>query len=161
MKIKKLFGDKFEELLLTICLLLILSVSFVQVIIRKIPGVSALTWAEEFCRFLWICSVFLSLPYCLKKGSMLKVGLLASSLGERVRRIIEYAVDFINFAVMTCLSIVSIGVVLARFESGELSPAMLLPMWILYGFMLFCYILASVRGAQKLIADFKRNGGEG
>ena len=43
--------------------MLIAVVSLMQVIVRNIETLPALKWAEEFCRFCWIGSVFLSLPY--------------------------------------------------------------------------------------------------
>ena len=55
-----------EETFLIIMLVLIACVSMAQVIIRKIPGMASLTWAEEICRFFWIWSVFVSLPYTIK-----------------------------------------------------------------------------------------------
>lgn len=67
MKVVKWLDDHLEETFLVILLILISCVSLLQVIIRKIPFIPALTWAEELCRFLWIWSVFISLPYTLRK----------------------------------------------------------------------------------------------
>ena len=146
---------------MTICLLLILAVSFLQVLIRKIPGISALTWAEEFCRFLWIFSVFLSLPYCLKTGSMLRVGFFGELLPDRAASALKTAADLCVFAAMLVLAVVSIGVVRLRLESGELSPAMLWPMWTVYAVMLAGYVLAAIRAFCVLLRSFrKKTGGE-
>ena len=54
-----------EETFLMVMLVLIAGITMLQVIVRKIPGMASLTWAEELCRFLWIWSVFLSLPLSL------------------------------------------------------------------------------------------------
>ena len=62
-----------EETFLVVMLVLIAGVTMLQVIVRKIPGMASLTWAEELCRFLWIWSVFLSLPYTIRTDSMLPV----------------------------------------------------------------------------------------
>ena len=154
----KWLDEHFEELLLTICLLLILFVSFAQVVIRKLPNVSALTWAEEFCRFLWIFSVFLSLPYCLKKGSMLQVDLLGRALPRQAAKALGLFRDVCVFLAMCALAAASVRVVRMRFSSGELSPAMLWPVWILYAVMLAGYVLAAIRALQMLFARMRRGG---
>ena len=74
MKAVKWLDERFEETLLAILLVLISCVEFIQVVIRNVPWIPALTWAEEFCRFCWIWSVFLSLPYTVRKASMLQDG---------------------------------------------------------------------------------------
>ena len=57
MKVVKWLDEHMEEFLLVILLVVIACVSLLQVIIRKIPWIPSLTWAEEFCRFCWIWSV--------------------------------------------------------------------------------------------------------
>ena len=68
MKVVKWLDEHMEEFLLVILLVVIACVSLLQVIIRKIPWIPSLTWAEEFCRFCWIWSVFLSLPSYNQNG---------------------------------------------------------------------------------------------
>ena len=85
-KIRKLLtwlDGHFEETLLMAFLAAIAVVELMQVIIRKLPFVPALTWAEEFCRFMWIWSVFISLPYTIKTGTMLRVTALSDILSQR------------------------------------------------------------------------------
>ena len=62
MKVLKWLDEHFEETLLVICLVLIACVCLVQVIIRNIPWIPSLQWAEEFCRFAWIWSVVILVP---------------------------------------------------------------------------------------------------
>ena len=149
-----------EELLLTICLVLILAVSLLQVIIRRIPGINSLTWAEEFCRFIWIFSVFLSLPYCIKHKSMLRVDAALKKLPMRAQSVLAVVSDACVFAVLAALTVGSVIVVCARFASGETSPAMLVPMWILYALMLLGYAAGSVRALQTLIDDIRKRRAE-
>ncbi|MDO5343213.1 MAG: TRAP transporter small permease subunit, partial [Bacteroidia bacterium] len=92
--------EHFEETLLVIMLVLITLVEFLQVVIRNIPWIPALKWAEEFCRFCWIWSVFLSLPYTIKKASMLRVSVLLDAFSEKVRNTMNIAVDLINACIM-------------------------------------------------------------
>ena len=111
MKAVKWLDEHFEEFFLVVILTLIACVELVQVIYRNLPFVDALKWAEEFCRFCWIWSVFLSLPYTIRKGSMLRVNVLAEMLPQAARKIVNILIDLINAAVMAILFVNAITVV--------------------------------------------------
>lgn len=151
MKVIKWLDDHLEETLLAILLVVITCVSFLQVVIRKIPWIPALTWAEEFCRFCWIWSVFLSLPYTIRKGSMLRVTVMLDILPHTLRQILNILVDVITTACMAFLAYHSVTVVADIKTSSEMSPAMLWPMWIVYSVMLIGFILAALRGVQQFV----------
>lgn len=151
MKAIKWLDDHFEEFLLVILLVVISCVELIQVIIRNIPWVPSLQWAEEFCRFCWIWSVFLSLPYTIRKSNMLRVSVLLDVLPITLRKVINILVDLIVTASMALLTVHSVAVVGDVMNSGESSPAMLWPMWIVYIIMLIGFALGTVRGLQQAI----------
>ena len=148
MKVVKWLDEHMEEFLLVILLVVIACVSLLQVIIRKIPWIPSLTWAEEFCRFCW--SVFLSLPYTIRMGNMLRVGVLLDMLPNAVRKTVNILVDIVTTACMGLLAYHSVAVVGGIQASGEASPAMLWPMWIVYSVMLIGFVLAVLRGLQQM-----------
>lgn len=158
MKVLKWLDDHFEEFFLVIFLVLICGVELVQVIIRNIKSISALTWPEEFCRFLWIWSVFLSLPYTIRKGSMLRVNVLLDLLPQTLHKIVNIFVDVVIMLSMGLCSYYSFGVVQHIMESGETSPAMLWPMWIVYSFMIIGFVLGTVRSIQMIIIHIQHFG---
>lgn len=151
MKAVKWLDEHFEEALLVILLVLISCVELVQVIVRNIPAIPALTWAEEFCRFCWIWSVFISLPYTIRKGNALRVTVLLDLFPEKLRRVVNIAVDLLTFAVMAFLGYYAITVVQNIRASGETSPAMLWPMWIIYSIMLLGFFLGALRTVQQMV----------
>ena len=148
MKVLKWLDEHFEETLLVILLVLISCIELIQVIFRNLPFVDALTWPEEFCRFCWIWSVFLSLPFTIRKGTMLRVNVLVDMLPQMARKIVNILIDLINAAVMALLFRYSLDVVGKIRESAEASPAMTWPMWIVYSIMLVGFALATVRAVQ-------------
>ena len=155
MKAIKWLDDHFEEAILVILLVVISCVELIQVIIRNIPSIPSLTWAEEFCRFCWIWSVFLSLPYTIRKGNMLRVSVLMDLLPQALHKVINILVDVITAASMALLAYHSIGVVGKILNSGETSPAMVWPMWVVYAVMLFGYALGALRGVQMAFIHIK------
>ena len=150
-KVLKWLDDYFEETLLVILLIIIAVVSMLQVFCRQLPFLPTLQWAEEFCRFAWIWSVFLSLPYTIKKANMLRVALLLDALPQKARKVFNMAVDLINTAAMAILGYYSIPVLQKIISSAELSPAMQWPMSIIYIILPVGFFLAVVRGIQMFI----------
>ncbi len=151
MKVLKWLDEHFEEAILVVLLVLISCIELIQVIYRNLPFVDALTWPEEFCRFAWIWSVFLSLPFTIRKGSMLRVSVLVDMLPQAVRKIVNILIDLINAVVMAVLFRYSLDVVSKIRESAEASPAMTWPMWIVYSIMLLGFGLGAVRGVQMAV----------
>ena len=155
MSVIKWLDEHLEEFFLVLCLVAITIVSFLQVVIRKIPWIPSLTWAEEFCRFAWIWSVFISVPYTIKRGSMLRVTVLLDAMPEKVRKSFNIGVDIINLAAYAFLFVYSIPCVRDRFISAETSPAMLWPMWAMYAFITIGFGLAIIRSIQVIIDHVK------
>lgn len=155
MKVVKWLDEHMEEFILVVLLVIIACVSLLQVIIRKVPWIPSLTWAEEFCRFCWIWSVFISLPYTIRMGNMLRVAVLLDMLPNVVRKTVNILVDFVTIGCMALLAYHSVAVVKGIQASGEASPAMLWPMWIVYSVMLIGFALAVVRGIQQVINHIK------
>lgn len=155
MKKLKWLDEHFEETMMLILLVIIACVSMLQVIIRKLPWIPALTWAEEFCRFCWIWSVFISLPYTIRMSSMLRVTVLLDILPDKVRKVLNLAVYFTTTIFMGVLAFYSVTVVSGIKASNETSPAMLWPMWIVYSIMIFGFGMSVIRGIQQIIKHIK------
>lgn len=149
MKQIRWLDEHFEETLLVILLILISCVELIQVIARNVPFIPALKWAEEFCRFCWIWSVFLSLPFTIRKASMLRVSVLLDTLPQKAKNVINIVVDVVTAATMCLLGVNSISVIQKIMKSNETSPAMKWPMWIIYSVMLVGFFLATLRGLQQ------------
>ena len=155
MKVIRWLDKHLEETFLVIMLVLIACVSMLQVIVRKIPGMSSLTWAEEFCRFMWIWSVFISLPYTIRMENMLRVGVLKDLLPDLLKKIINLAVDVITAVSMAYLGYYSIDVYNNIARSREISPAMQWSMAFVYAFMVIGFFLGTIRGIQMIVIHIR------
>ena len=157
----KWLDEHFEEVLMVIFLILIACVMMLQVVVRKIPFIQSLTWAEEFSRFMWIMSVFISLPYTIRKANMLRVSVVLDLLPQSLRKVINLCVDVIVAACMALLAYHSIeclnwsaGTMLAG-AKAETSPAMGWPMWWLYAVAMFGFALGTLRAVQMFFIHLK------
>lgn len=150
-KALKWFDDHFEETLLVILLIIIACVSMMQVLFRQFPFLPTLKWAEEFCRFAWIWSVFLSLPYTIRKANMLRVSILLDLLPQAVRKVFNMVIDLVTVASMAFLGWHAVPLVKNIIASAELSPAMLWPMWAIYVILPVGFFMGAARGIQMFI----------
>mgnify|MGYP002623298686 CR=1 FL=1 len=152
----KWLDEHFEECLMVIFLILIACVMMLQVVVRKIPFIQSLTWAEEFSRFMWIMSVFISLPYTIRKANMLRVSVVLDLFPQKIRKIVNLCVDVVVAWSMGILAYHSVEVMDWTIRSHETSAAMQWPMSVLYGAALFGFILATLRAIQMFIIHIKR-----
>ena len=151
----KWLDEHFEECLMVIFLILIACVMMLQVVVRKLPFIQSLTWAEEFSRFMWIMSVFISLPYTIRKANMLRVSVVLDLFPQKLRKIVNLCVDVIVAWSMGILAYHSVEVMDWTIRSNETSAAMQWPMSILYGVALFGFCLATLRAIQMFIIHIK------
>ena len=160
----KWLDDHFEEVIMVIFLILIACVMMLQVVVRKIPFIQSLTWAEEFSRFMWIMSVFISLPYTIRKSNMLRVSVVLDLMPQKLRKVINLCVDVIVAVSMALLAYHSIECL--KWSAGEMlegakaetSPAMNWPMWWLYAVALFGFCLATLRAVQMFFVHLAKFG---
>ncbi|HHZ02088.1 MAG TPA: TRAP transporter small permease [Tissierellia bacterium] len=153
MSVIKWLDEHFEEAIMVILLILISCVMMAQIIARNI--FNSMTWPEEFSRYCYIWSVFLSLGYTIKKGNMLKVGIVMDLLPPKLRKAIEIVVNIIILAICVVFfrnSIIYTGIVRS---TGQISPAMHLPMWIMYSATVLGFGMASIRTFQEIISNIK------
>lgn len=156
MKPIKWLDDHLEEVFLVFMLVLICLVMLAQVIARYIFN-SSMSWPEEFCRYCYVWSVFISLGYTIRRGNMLRVGvvmdLFPAKLQSVVRIVVHCAMIYL-FARLLMQSFTTVDVIKNR--TRELSSAMQFPMWIMYMSTTIGFALAIFRTIEALIKDFAR-----
>ncbi len=153
MNVLKWVNERFEETIMVILLAAISCVMMAQIIARSF--FTSMPWPEEFCRYCYIWTVFLSLGYTIRKRNMLKVAILMDLLPVKLRKSIEIVVNFLMLAIFAILfryAIVYTGKVKV---SGQISPAMHIPMWIMYMATVFGFGLAVIRMIQETVFNIK------
>lgn len=148
MKIMKWLDRHLEETLLLIMLCAMTVIMGVQVTARYIFG-SSLSWSEEITRFLFICSGFLSASFCIKRGLSVKIDQLVNLLpgkGVHIFRLISYSIQLILFSYLIPFAW---KYVMSGMESGQLSPACGIPMYLVQSFTVISFVLCVIRLMQK------------
>lgn len=145
--IRKL-DENIEEYVMGVLLIGISVVMFIQIFMRLVGA--SLSWAEELCRYFYIWSVFLSISYTVKKRIVLRVDLLINLLPEKLRNLIEAVLHLITIAFFSFMGYYSILTVSGVKASAQTSPAMEIPMFIVYTIIPIGFFLTALRSAQQL-----------
>lgn len=153
MSVIKWIDEHFEESILVLLLALISIIMMTQVVARTL--FSSMSWPEEFSRYCYIWTVFLSLGYTIKKGNMLRVGILMDLLPHHVRKSMEILTNIIMLALFAMLFYYSIIYTGKIKMTGQTSPAMQIPMWMMYISTILGFGLGTIRMFQEIIKNFK------
>jgi TRAP-type C4-dicarboxylate transport system permease small subunit len=87
MKILKWLDEHVEEAILTVALLILVTLTSVNVILRYVFN-SGLVWSDEICKYCLIYSGFFSIGYWVKHGTGIKVDALVQILPKSVQKVL-------------------------------------------------------------------------
>ena len=146
----KWINDHLEEMLMTLLLFLITSIISYSVIMRYIFNDSP-SWAEEITRFFFIWSAFLSIGLCIRRQSSIRIDILLTALSEKGRCLLLVFVNIFIIAVMLYWLKGAVNVTKTLVDNGQTSPALLVPMWLIYGSSTVGFSLAIIRSAQQVL----------
>lgn len=153
-------NEHFEEFIMTILLFLITATISYSVIMRYIFNDSP-TWAEEITRFFFIWSAFLSIGLCIKLQTSIRIDMLLLALSARASSILLAFVNIFIICVMAYWLKGALSVTKTLVDNGQTSPALLIPMWMVYGSSVVGFTLAIIRSAQQLCRNIKTLRAEG
>ncbi|GHS88432.1 hypothetical protein AGMMS49957_09910 [Synergistales bacterium] len=151
MKLLKWLDRYFEEMVLVSLLVTISFVMLAQIIARYIFN-DSMSWPEEFSRYCYIYTVFFSISYTVKKGNMLRVGVVMDLFPTFIQNTVRILCDLAMlslFAYFFYRSFLVVGRI--KNVTHELSSAMRIPMWCVYMSVLIGFGLAALRTVQAII----------
>ena len=136
---------------ISVLLLVILSViTFLQVLFRFVFNLP-LDWSEEFSRFTYIIMVYLSASLAAKDNSMIKIEVLELLIGEKARMVRDRFVDLICAAFSFYIAYQTIFMIKNAYFVDQISPALEIPMSVMYALELIMFVLLGVRYIQRFI----------
>ena len=148
----KWVNDHLEETIMAVLLFLITAIISYSVIMRYVFNDSP-SWAEEITRFFFIWSAFISIGLCIKSQSSIRIDILLTVLSEKACRVLLILVNVFIIAVFAYWLKGAISVTKTLINNGQTSPALLVPMWIIYGSSVVGFALGIVRCAQQVFIN--------
>lgn len=147
--------DKYlEEVLLVILLAGMAVIMGIQVFCRYVLSMS-LSWSEELTRYLFIWAGFLSISYCTKRCISIKIEqfvALFPKRGKALFKVINHTVELILFFYLLPFSWRYLNLAIA---TGQTSPALGIPMYLVQAAPLAGFLLAAVRILQRWVIEWK------
>lgn len=127
------------------------SVAFVQVVLRYGAGLG-LYWGEEVVVYAVVWTAFLAAGAAIRSGEHLSVELVRLVAVGRAARLVSKSVALLSAAAGVALFVLGLKLVLAVRGFGQLSPAMQIPIWIVYLAMPVSGTLIAIRSIQQILA---------
>jgi C4-dicarboxylate transporter DctQ subunit len=120
-----------EESLIWVVTLQIALLTFVQVVLRYVFN-SALSWGEELLRVEVVVVTFMGAALGVKYGAHIGVDVIRKSSPPGVEMILALGGHLLTGAFCSVLFYLSIVTMLKVGSSGQLTPALMIPKYLLY-----------------------------
>lgn len=155
-----------EEKLLVYSLAFTTLLLFLQVIMRFVFN-NSLSWSEELARYIFIWEIWLGSSITFRENKHIKVEILYAIVKtEKAKAIVDILADVILFIFCTVLLVEGADLVLSMHNRGTMSPAMRIPLWIVYlslpvGLLaVCCRIVGQIKTLLKAVCIHKKEGRE-
>lgn len=149
----KWLDKNFEYFCLAGLLIIMTVVSAVNVVMRYF-FTRPIFWSDEVCCYCLALSAFLCLPCSIRYRTAIRVDTLTSILPKQVQKVLSLICNIIMIGFLGFCVKGGIGIAIAAANLSQKSPALRLPVEIMYYATTFCFILAIVRTVQMTILDF-------
>lgn len=123
--------QRFEAAVLSGGILGIAALTIANVFARSVLGFS-LAWAEELVQFAMVAVTFTGLSYAAGRGRHIRMTALVDQLDERPRKALLVATSAFTAALLAGLALLAVQYVGTVRTLGSVSPALRVPLWIVY-----------------------------
>lgn len=152
-KIINCIDEYLEEIILVFLLAAMAVIMGIQVFCRYALSMS-LTWSEELTRYLFIWAGFLSVSYCTKKCISIKIEqfvALFPTRGKALFKVVNHTIELVLFLYLIPFAW---KYFYSAIETGQVSPALGIPMYYVQAAPLAGFILVAIRIIQRWIVEF-------
>ena len=146
-----------EETILAVLLLAMAVIMGVQVFSRFVLRES-LSWTEELTRYLFIWSGFLSVSYCSKRCISIKIEQFVARFSRRTKAIIKVVNHTCELAFFFYMIPFAWSYMMSAVESGQVSPALSLPMYYVQAAPFVSFVLVAFVLPQTWIREVRLTG---
>lgn len=150
----KFLNEHLEACFIIPLMFLMSIIIFIQVVMRYVFG-SSLTWSEELARYLFVWLVYFSVAYTAKRQAHIRIDAAINLYPKALRPWIEILSEVIVLIFSIFIAYTSITVFQKISASGQISPALHIPMQFVYAAPLVGFVLTAIRQVQCIIKKFR------
>ena len=145
---------EFEYYVITGAMLLLVLMGVLQILFRFVLNFS-LSWTEELSRYLFILMVYTGASLALKRKKHVRVELIDIYVKSKIKRCIFIFNDIVMIWLLLLVGYAGLKISITTYEMEQLSPALGLPMYSVYGIIPLTFLFGACRAFQVLIAEIK------
>lgn len=134
---------RFEPVLIVIAISLIVSLIFINVVLRLFD--TTLPWAGELSRYLFVWMVYLGISYCIKERRHLRVTAFVDLLPLRGRKVASVFSDVIFLVYSVLVAYYGYLITAEAISRGQVAPALEISVGVLYASILVGGVLSIFR----------------
>lgn len=150
----KFIMDHAEEFFMIPLIFAMSIIIFFQVIMRYVFQ-NSLTWSEELARYLFVWLVYFSVSYTARREKHIRIDAAINLYPKAVRPVVELISEIIVLAFAIFIAVTGMTVFQKITHSGQISPAIGLPMQFVYAAPLVGFLLTAIRQVQCIIKKVK------
>lgn len=155
-KLEKIVS-KIEETLLSFSVLGMAAILIAGVIARAVFN-SSLTFTEEIGQALNIAVTFLGIGYCARKARHISMSVVFDLVPEKAKKIMMCIISLLTGLIMLYLTYISIKYTISVLNLGRVTPALRIPMWIIYLTIPIGFLLGTVEYLKAFVVNIRHKG---
>lgn len=153
----KYIMDHLEEFFMIPLIFAMSIIIFVQVIARYVFQ-NSLTWSEEMARYMFVWLVYFSVSYTARREKHIRIDAAINLYPKKMRPYIELVSEIIVLCFAIFIAITGYTVFGKIAWSGQMSPAMRIPMQFVYAAPMIGLGLTAIRQVQCIMRKVKALG---
>lgn len=126
----------------------------VQVLMRYGFG-NSLTWSEELARYMFVWLVYFAVSYTARREKHIRIDAAINLYPKKARPYIEILSEVVVLAFSIFIAVTAVTVFKKIAWSGQLSPALSIPMQFVYAAPLVGFVLTAIRQIQTILRKIK------
>lgn len=145
--------NSFEKILVTLSMVLMVILIFVQVFSRYVMG-NAIGWTEEASRYLFIWLIFLSIGISFVEKKHISIDIVLDRLPKGVQKAVQQFVYLILLVLSVFLFVQGVDLIQDMKMFNQKSATLQIPMWIVYSALPVGFLFSIIRIIQASILLF-------
>lgn len=154
---KKNINKEPEHYILIILMTTLLVLGVAQILFRFLLNFS-LSWTEELSRYTFILMVYVGAALAFKRNKHVRVEIIDQYVSPKV---LEHVKTFNEVLIIIFLVLVGykgFGIVQNSYYMNQISPALRIPMYVVYGIIPLTFIISSFRIIEGIVKRYKLKG---
>ena len=146
--------SKFEEFVLSLSILSMAILLIVGVFMRTVMN-SSLTFSEEVASALLVVVSFFGLGYCARKGRHITMSMVFDMVKNKHKKIFMIVISLGSALATAYIAFLAYRYVLSVQNLGRVTPALQIPMYIIYSVVPIGFVLATIEYISSFILNIK------